>query len=130
MQSPPRRKGGHHLDKANLSERRHKPLHLILTVGLRDQIERVSVVDHRLGLDRDPLLGCVPWGKVFNEALRILREQHDLYGTVRSDVMFLNDGWCDVDQEFIDDYLATMPRLESTSRGGVLATRMKRQPDP
>jgi hypothetical protein len=45
-------------------------------------------------------------------------------------VVFLTDGWCDVDQEFIDDYLATMPRLESTSRGGVLATQMKRQPRP
>lgn len=52
-----------------------------------------------------------------SKALEILEAEHDSYGGVRADVVFVTDDECAVTSEFMEDYLDRMHKLESTTWG-------------
>jgi hypothetical protein len=61
------------LDGPNLTERCHE-LHYPFPIGcLEDDVERVGIVNHRLGLNVDALACCVSRGEVTEEHIPHLR---------------------------------------------------------
>ena len=54
------------------------------------------------------------------KALSILQEQHDKYGATRGDIVFVTDGYCDVSEEFLANFIAERDRLDFRVWGMVI----------
>lgn len=63
------------------------------------------------------LAGGTDYHTPLNLALELLREEHDATGRTQADIVFITDGECYVDPQFLDMFRSEMTRMEARAWG-------------